>query len=110
MSQVAGNINIHISSVDMMEISSDEIMSSSCRRGLIPAQILATEKQAFPLAHSKTVFRVSSSISTSPAPPPRLHYSTFWKSISRRIYDKFTDEMVLSARAMSPKMQMPVSN
>ena len=94
----------------MMEISSNEIISSASHRGLIPAQIFAPEKQAFPLAHSKTVFRVSSSISTSPAPPPRLHYSTFWKSISRRIYDKFTDEMVLSARAMSPKMQMPVSN
>ena len=93
----------------MMEISSNEIMSSASHRGLISAQIFAPEKQAFPLAHSKTVFRVSSSISTSPAPPPRLHYSTFWKSISRRMYDKFTDDMVLSARAMSPKMQVSVS-
>ena len=93
----------------MMEICGDEIISSASHRGFIPAQIFAPEKQAFPLAHSKTVFRVSSSISTSPAPPPRLHYSTFWKSISRRMYDKFTDDMVLSARALSPKMQMSVS-
>ena len=93
----------------MMEICGEEIISSASHRGLIPAQILAPEKQAFPVGHSKTVFCVSSSISTSPAPPPRLHYSTFWKSISRRMYDKFTDDMVLSARAMSPKMQVSVS-
>ena len=39
----------------------------------------------------------------TPAPPPRRHYTTFWRSVSRRICDKETDELIRSARAMSAK-------
>jgi hypothetical protein len=28
----------------------------------------------------------------SPSPPPKLHYSTFWRSVARRIYYKHLEE------------------
>ena len=39
----------------------------------------------------------------TPAPPPRRHFTTFWRSVSRRICDKETDELIRSARANSAK-------
>ena len=36
------------------------------------------------------------------APPPRLHYSTFWRSVSKRVYSKHTEEIIRAAKARSP--------
>jgi hypothetical protein len=33
-----------------------------------------------------------------PAPPPRLHYTTFWKWLTRRIYAKHREAIVQDAR------------
>jgi hypothetical protein len=44
------------------------------------------------------------------APPPRLHYITFWRSIGRRMYNKHQDDMIQSAREMSPSGRKPLSN
>jgi hypothetical protein len=39
-----------------------------------------------------------------PAPPPKLHYTTFWKSVTKRIYYKRNEELQQSARKSSPKL------
>ena len=44
----------------------------------------------------------------TPAPPPKLHYSTFWRSIGRKIYYKRNEEMIMAARALSPKLMIDV--
>jgi hypothetical protein len=38
-----------------------------------------------------------------PAPPPRLHFTTFWRSLTRRMYAKHHDEMILAARSTAMK-------
>jgi hypothetical protein len=38
----------------------------------------------------------------NPAPPPKLHYSTFWRSVTRRIYQKRAREAMQLARESSP--------
>ncbi len=38
----------------------------------------------------------------NPAPPPKLHYSTFWRSVTRRIYQKRAREAKQLARESSP--------
>ena len=44
----------------------------------------------------------------TPAPPPKLHYSTFWRSIGRKIYYKSKEENIMAARALSPKLMIDV--
>jgi hypothetical protein len=39
------------------------------------------------------------------APPPRLHYSTFWRSVSKRIYDRNKSCMIVEARAHSQNLK-----
>ena len=34
----------------------------------------------------------------NPAPPPKLHYATFWRSVTRRIYYKNSSEAMQRAR------------
>ena len=57
---------------------------------------------------SVTVFYVHSQSETrlpSPAPPPKLHYSTFWRSVGKRIYILHMEEVMQSAKALSPKLR-----
>ena len=35
----------------------------------------------------------------SPAPPPKLHYSTFWRSVTRRIYQQNKQALKQMAQA-----------
>ena len=56
---------------------------------------------------SITVFRIEyepARFLPNPAPPPRLHYSTFWRSVAKRIYRMRSDEIKLAARSLSPKL------
>ena len=60
-------------------------------------------------AVSITVFRIEydpAKLLPQPAPPPKLHYSTFWRTIARKIYDRRAEELILSARALSPKLNL----
>ena len=41
----------------------------------------------------------------NPAPPPKLHFSTFWRSVAKKIFHKRAEERILSARALSPKLE-----
>ena len=34
----------------------------------------------------------------NPAPPPKLHYTTFWRSIGKRAYHQNQDKIIRSAR------------
>ena len=58
---------------------------------------------------STTVFRIEYDPSKPlpiPAPPPRRHYSVFWRSIAQRIFHKRAEETIMSARALSPKLRV----
>ena len=58
---------------------------------------------------STTVFRIEYDPSRPlpiPAPPPRRHYSVFWRSIAQRIFHKRAEEAIMSARALSPKLRV----
>ena len=60
-----------------------------------------------PQPASITVFRIEyepARFLPNPAPPPRLHYSTFWRSVAKRIYRMRSDEIKLAARSLSPKL------
>ena len=39
----------------------------------------------------------------SDAPPPKLHYSTFWRSITRRMYNQHSSIVIAEARKQSLK-------
>ncbi len=46
----------------------------------------------------------STSTLPRPAPPPKQHYSTFWRSVTRRIYRKESE--VLKQMGHEPSVQM----
>ena len=61
---------------------------------------MATQSQIF------TVFYIDCEYESrlpTPAPQPRRHYTTFWRSFSRRICDEETGELIRSATAVNAK-------
>ena len=43
---------------------------------------------------------------TSPVPPPRLYYTTFWRSITRRMFAKNQNNIILAARHTSDETEI----
>ena len=41
-----------------------------------------------------------------PAPPPKLHYSTFWRGLTRRIYHKRSKEAMQLARDLINELNL----
>ena len=39
------------------------------------------------------------------APPPKLHFSTFWRSVSRRIYNKHKAGIIVEAQEQALKLK-----
>ena len=52
-----------------------------------------------------SVYSQSETRLPSPAPPPKSHYSTFWRSVGKRIYILHMEEIMQSAKALSPKLR-----
>ena len=88
-----------------MAISVDERFSDSFAHELVHTETSMQLESDLCSPYSITKFSVNRYTFIYPAPPPRLHYSTFWKSIVRRIYDTRTEATILTARAMSSKLR-----
>ena len=95
----------HTTSSNAIAMSANERLGDCSTHELVRTETsMLLEKDALS-PHSIIVFYVNSKTFPSPAPPPRLHYSTFWRSIARRIYNLHTEAAILTARAMSSKLR-----
>ena len=82
----------------------DERFSDCCAHEVVHTETRKQLETDLCSPYSVTKFNVNRNSFVNPVPPPRLHYSTFWKSIVKRVYDTRTESMILTARAMSSKL------